>query len=428
MQITRNDISETKVEFTVKAGLEELTHAKQSELKERAKTMKVAGFREGKAPLSVIEKQVDSNELQAKVINHTINDAYNKTIEDEKLRTFAQPEVEVKSFVPYTELEFTATVEIMPTIKLADYKKISKTVKKVAVTEKDVNEVLENLRARSATKTDTDKPAKDGDVVVIDFEGTDKDGQKVAGASGKDYSLSLGSKSFIPGFEEGLVGVKKGDKKELKLAFPKDYHADNLAGTKITFAVTVKNVQTLTKQKLDDAFAASIGPFKTMADLKKDIKTQLTGQKQQEADNIVKDEIVEALVTKTKISLPSILVEDQMKSLEHDFEQNLTYRGITKKEYLKKEGYKDEAEMREKEFTKKAEQRVATGMVLAEVAEKEAVQVSQEDVAERIALYKQQYPQDVAQFDQPDMRREIASRILTEKTVDKLFEIATKSK
>ena len=287
MQITRNDISETKVEFTVKAGLEELTHAKQSELKERAKTMKVAGFREGKAPLSVIEKQVDSNELQAKVINHTINDAYNKTIEDEKLRTFAQPEVEVKSFVPYTELEFTATVEIMPTIKLADYKKISKTVKKAAVTEKDVNEVLENLRARSATKTDTDKSAKDGDIVVIDFEGTDKDGQKVAGASGKDYSLTLGSKSFIPGFEEGLVGVKKGDKKELKLAFPKDYHADNLAGTKITFAVTVKNVQTLTKQKLDDAFAASIGPFKTMADLKKDIKTQLTGQKQQEADNIV---------------------------------------------------------------------------------------------------------------------------------------------
>ena len=133
-------------------------------------------------------------------------------------------------------------------------------------------------------------------------------------------------------------------------------------------------------------------------------------------------------MTKTKISLPSILVEDQMKSLEHDFEQNLTYRGITKKEYLKKEGYKDEAEMREKEFTKKAEQRVATGMVLAEVAEKEAVQVSQEDVAERIALYKQQYPQDVAQFDQPDMRREVASRILTEKTVDRLFEIVTKSK
>lgn len=426
MQITRNDISETKVEFTVKVGLEELTHAKQGELKERAKTMKVTGFREGKAPLGVVEKQIDSNELQAKVINHAINDAYNKIIEDEKLRTFAQPEVEVKAFVPYSELEFTATVEIMPKIKLADYKKFSKSIKKASVTAKDVDEVLENLRSRGATKKDSDKVAKNGDEVVIDFEGTDKDGQKVAGASGKDYSLNLGSKSFIPGFEEGLVGVKKGDKKELKLAFPKDYHAEKLAGTKITFAVTVNKVQTLEKPKLDDAFAASVGPFKTLDDLKKDIKEQLAQQKQQEADNAVKDEIVEELVKKSTFALPDILVEDQMKMLEQDFDQNLTYRGITKKEYLKKEGYKDEAEMRKKEFSKKAEQRVATGMVLAEVAEAEKVTVSPEEVNERIALYKQQYQQNAAQFDQPEMRREVASRLLTEKTVDRLFEIATK--
>lgn len=426
MQITRNDISETKVEFTVKAGLEELTHAKQAELKDRAKTMKVTGFREGKAPLSVVEKQLDSNELQAKVINHAINDAYNKIVEDEKLRTFAQPEVEVKSFVPYSELEFVAVVEVMPKITLADYSKISKTVKKPTVTAKDVDEVLENLRSRGATKKDSDKPAKNGDDVILDFEGKDKDGKKVAGASGKDYTLNLGSKSFIPGFEEGLVGVKKGDKKDLELTFPKDYHAKELAGTKIIFSVTVNNVQSLEKPKLDDAFAASIGPFEKLEEIKKDIKEQLSAQKQQEADNAIKDEIVEELVTKSKFALPEILVEDQIKMLEHDFDQNLTYRGITKKEYLKKEGYKDEAELRKKEFLKKAEQRVATGMVLAEVAEKEQIAVSPEEIDARIAIYKQQYQQNAAQFDQPDMRREVASRVLTEKTVDKLFDIATK--
>ena len=426
MQITRNDISETKVEFTVKVGLEELTHAKHSELKERAKTMKVTGFREGKAPLGVIEKQVDSNELQAKVINHAINDSYNKIIEDDKLRTFAQPEVEVKTFVPYTELEFTATVEIMPKIKLADYTKFSKTPKKAVVTTKDVDEVIQNLLSRAATKKDSDKPAKNGDDVIIDFEGTDKDDEKVAGASGKDYTLNLGSKSFIPGFEEGLVGVKKGDKKELKLSFPKDYHADNLAGTKITFSVTVNNVQLLEKSALNDKFVASISPFKNVADLKKDIKQQLTEQKQQEADNLVKDTVVEELVKKSKLALPSILVEDQIKMLEHDFDQNLTYRGITRKEYMSKKGYKDAAELRKEEFQEKAEQRVSTGMVLSEVAEKEKIAVSPEEVDARIMQYKQQYQQNADQFDQPEMRREVASRVLTEKTVDRLFEIVTK--
>lgn len=426
MQISRNDISETKVEFKVKAGLEELAHAKQSELKERAKTMKVTGFREGKAPLGVIEKRIDSNELQAKVINHVINDSYNKIVEDEKLKTFAQPEVEVKTFVAYTELEFTAVVEIMPAIKLADYTKFSKTPKKAVVTTKDVDEVINNLLTRAALKKDSDKSAKNGDDVIIDFEGTDKNGKKVAGASGNDYTLNLGSKSFIPGFEEGLVGVKKDDKKDLKLSFPKDYHADNLAGTDITFAVTVKNVQTLEKSKLDDAFVSSISPFKSVAELKKDIKQQLGEQKQQEADNAVKDEIVEELVKKSKFALPQILVEDQIKMLEHDFTQNLTYRGITKKEYLKKEGYKDEAQMRKKEFQSKAEQRVSTGMVLSEVAEKEQIAVSPEEVDARVMQYKQQYQQNADQFDQPEMRREIASRILTEKTVERLFEIATK--
>jgi trigger factor len=273
-------------------------------------------------------------------------------------------------------------------------------------------------------KEDSDKPAKNGDDVIIDFEGKDGNGNKVAGASGTDYTLNLGSKSFIPGFEEGLVGVKKGDKKELKLTFPKDYHAKNLAGTDISFAVTVKKVQVSTLPLLDDAFAASVGPFKTLEDLKKDVKAQLLEQKEVEAVNKVKDEIVEELVKKSKFPLPEVLVNDQIAMLEHDFNQNLMYRGITKSEYIKQAGFKDEEEWKAKELKEQAERRVSVGMVLAEVAEKEKLSVDEAELTQRVELYKQQYQQSAAQFDSPEMRREVASRLLTERTVDKLYSLA----
>lgn len=425
MQVQRKDISETKVKLTIQLGLEELVHAKQHELEEQAKTMKVAGFRKGKAPLTVIEKQLDENQLQVSVINHGINDFYGKAVEKEGLRTLEQPNVTIGKFVPYAELEFVAEVSIMPKIKLGDYKKIKKTAPKVSVSAKDVADILDNLGKHSAKKEETTKPAKKGDEVVIDFEGKDKKGELVAGASGTDYSLTLGSNTFIPGFEDGLIGLKAGDKKDLKLTFPKEYHAENLAGTDIVFAVTVKKVQTVTPPTFDDAFAATVGPFKTLDELKKDIKTQLTAQKAQEAQNEVKDEIIEELVKKSTLTLPEVLVNDQIAMLEQDFTQNLTYRGITKAEYLKQQGFKDEAEWQKKELQPQAERRVSVGMVLAEVAEAEGVQVSREELQAQIAQYKQQYQQSADQFDQPEMQREVTSRLLTEKTVTLLYELAT---
>jgi trigger factor len=426
MQVTRNNISETKVKLTISLGSKELEHAKQHELQQQAKSIKVSGFRQGKAPLSVVEKQIDLNQLQVSVINHAINETYAKAIEDEDLRALNQPEVNIGKFVPFTELSYEAEVEIMPKIKIGDYTKIKKQAPKISVSAKEIDDVLQNLLTRSASKKDSAKPAKNGDDVIIDFEGKDKAGASVAGASGSDYTLNLGSNSFIPGFEEGLVGLKKGYKKDLKLKFPKDYHAKNLAGSDITFSVTVKNVQSVELPKLDDAFAASIGPFKTLEDLKKDVKSQLAEQKMTEALNVLKDEIVEELVKKSTLTMPEILVNDQVAMLEHDFNQNLIYRGITLPEYIKQEGFKDTDEWKQKELKPQAERRVSVGMVLAEVAEREKLTVSEAEISDRIAIYKQQYQQQADQFDQPEMRREVASRLLTEKTVDRLVEIATK--
>lgn len=426
MHTTRKDISGTKIELVIKVDSDELASVKQATLTKMKSSVKAPGFRAGKAPLSVIEKQIDPSQLQGDVLQEAVNKHYQAAIEKDSIKVLSNPEVEITKFVPFTELEFKAKVDVMPSVKLGDYKKIKKTVNKVSVTEKEIQEVIDNLLSKSSKKQAVERKAKNGDEVIIDFEGSNEKGEKVAGASGKDYPLVLGSNSFIPGFEEGLVGLKKGDKKDVKLTFPKEYHAKQLAGTKITFAVNVKEVNEVVLPEADDKFAASLGPFETLADLKKDIKTQLTEQKLSEEQNKVKDSIVEELVKKSTFDMPEVLISDQIAMLEHDFNQNLIYRGITLPEYLKQEGYKDADEWKAKDLKPQAERRVSVGIILAEVADKENLKVDETEVAARIAQYKTQYSSQAAEFDNPEMQREVVSRLLTEKTVDRLFKLSTK--
>lgn len=426
MNVKRTNTSETEVKLVISVGSAELESLKKSTVAKLGKKLKVAGFRPGKAPASVIEKQIDDNQLQVEVLQDAIEEYYKEAAIKELLKPLASPQVDVKKFVPFTELEFEAKLEIMPDIKLGDYSKMKKSAPKNTATDKEVMDVVENLRTRVAEKVSVDKKAENGDEVWIDFEGVDVKGTKVAGASGDNYPLNLGSNTFIPGFEDGLVGVNKGDKKDLKLAFPRDYHAANLAGTKITFKVTVKDIKQVVLPKVDDELAAKLGPFKTLDDLKRDIKAQLIEQKTSEAVAKVKDEIVEELVKKSKLALPKILLEDQMASLQDDMKQNLTYRGITLKDYIAQEKFKDEAEWKEKALKPQAERRVSVGMVLAEVAEKEKLTVSEAELNERVSLYKTQYQQQAGDFDTPEMQREVLSRMLTEKTVEFLYQQATK--
>lgn len=425
MNVKRTNKSETEIKLEINLDDKQLNSVKAAAVKKLGGKLKVPGFRPGKAPVAVVEKQLDANQLQVEVLQEAIEKYYREAVVKEDLRPLASPEVDVKKFVPFTELSFEASFETMPEVTLGDYSKIKKTAPKITVTDKEVTEVIDNLRTRVATKASADKEAVNGDEVWIDFDGVDEKGKAVAGASGKDYPLSLGSSTFIPGFEEGLVGVKKGDKKDLKLSFPKDYHAKNLAGTKITFKVTVKDVKEVKLPETNDEFAATVGPFKSLADLKKDIKAQLVEQKEAEASAKVKDEIVEELVKKSKMALPKVLVSDQIASLEQDMKQNLTYRGITLNEYIEQEKFKDEDDWREKALKPQAERRVSVGMVLAEVAEKEKLTVSDTELKERIALYQAQY-QQAGSFNTPEMQREVLSRMLTEKTVDFLYASATK--
>jgi trigger factor len=291
-----------------------------------------------------------------------------------------------------------------------------------------VADVLDRLRQSAATKTAVERPAKLDDEVTIDFVGKDKDGKDVAGATGNDYELKLGSNTFIPGFEGGIIGKKVGDVFDLPLTFPKDYHHKPLAGAKVTFTVTLKSVKELAQPKLDDAFAATVGPFKKLDDLKADITRELTEQKEREAVEKLKDSLVEQLVKGSHVPAPHVLIHDQLESIERDFVQNLMYRGMTLDDYLAQQG-KTAEEWRNTELHEQAERRVQVGLALAELSKIENIEVSKEELEDRLAQMLKQYgnsPDIAKQLDTPEVRRDLANRVLTEKTVERLVELNTK--
>lgn len=428
MKSTINQISDTRIELSIQADAKDLKEYKNTALKQLQPEVSAPGFRKGKVPLNLVEKQVDAKYLESQYLDIALTELYRKALQEHKKQPLSRPEVDLKTSVPYEQLEFTVTVDVVPPIKLPDYTKLSKQKKEVKVSKKDVEEVIDNLRFRIAERQEVDRAAKEGDEISIDFKGTDDKGKPVAGATGTDYPLRLGSNTFIEGFEEKLIGTKKGDEKKFTLTFPKDYAHKPLANKDVTFEVTVKSVKEVKLPEIDDAFASKVGPFKSVDELKKDIEAQLAKQKEQEAEAELRDQIIEDIVSKTKMTLPEALVDENEEAMLNEFKQDLVYRGITFPEYLEQAGL-NEDDYRKKELRPKAEQRVKTGLILSEIADKEDISVSPEELEIRMQLLKGQHQQDAAmqqQLESPDARREIASRMVTEKTLTKLVDYASK--
>ncbi|MBX4199512.1 trigger factor, partial [Candidatus Saccharibacteria bacterium] len=388
--------------------------------------VKVPGFRAGKAPVEMVEKNANQQLLLDEFMDHALNDLLRKAVEGQKLRPVGQPEVTLKKFVPYTELEFEAKLDVLGEVTLPNYKIIKMAKPKVDISAKEVNDVISGLQKRLAERIDVDRPAKLGDEVWIDFAGTDKDGQPVAGADGKDYPLILGSNTFIPGFEDNLIGVKTGESKEFTLTFPKEYGIAALQGKKVTFKTDIKKVQELVEPKVDDEFAKKAGAFTTLKELKDDIKKQVKAEKQLQADRDYENELIKKITDKAKVDIPSALIDNQLVHMEEEEKRNLSYRGITWPEHLAQENVTEE-QHRERHRSD-AETRVKAGLVLSEISEKEKLDVTPEELEVRIQILKGQYqdPQMQAEIDKPENRQDIAARILTEKTIQKLTSYASK--
>ena len=425
MKTTVTHESDTRVKVVVAADHAELAAAEQVALKRLAKTVKVNGFRTGHVPLEIVKKHADPNALAQETLDAALNRAVAEAFLNNNLQVLARPEVEIKKYVPGELLEFTAEADVLPEVKLGDYKKLKAKKAAVNVDKKEIDEVIERIQKGLSEKKEVKRAAKIGDETVIDFVGK-KDGEAFQGGTGKDYPLVLGSNSFIPGFEDALVGLKAGDTKDVKLAFPKDYHAKDLAGQDVVFEVTVKKVNSVKLPALDDKFAAKAGPFTSMEDLRKDIKAEITAQAERRAKDDLKDELVKQLVAKSAVSVPSVLRDDQIRSLEQDLRQNLMYRGRTLEQYFEEKGYADRDAWAKAEANDAADARIKAGLVLAQLSKELKIEATADELAAHINAYKQQYannPKMAKHFDKPEAQREVANRLITEKTIDKLVEL-----
>ena len=416
-------LSDSRVEITVTLDTEDLAPARKKALEKLAKEVKVEGFRKGKVPAEVAAKFIPENDLNAETIDLAVRTTVIEAFRKESKSPLAIPNVNVTKYVPGESAEYTATADILPEIKLGDYKKLGVKKPETKVTTKDVDEVLNNLANSFAEKKVVRRAAKLGDEVVIDFVGK-KDGEAFKGGSAKDFKLTLGSKTFIPGFEEGVVGHEVGDKFELELTFPKDYGVKDLAGAKTVFEILMKQVNEVTKAKIDDEMAKKCGPFESLAALKEDIKKNLQAQNDHRAEESFKDELVKALIKKSTVPAPNIMVDDQVRAIRDDISRNASAQGMKLEEFIEANG--ETMENWEKEARKAAEMRVKGSLALQTLAVKEKIVVSDEEVAAKIAELKDVYkksPEAMKSLKDPNVKMDIKNRLTIEKTLDYLVKV-----
>lgn len=417
MKAVCKKLSDTKIELTVSLDKDDLNKAEAVALEQLSKEIKVEGFRKGKVPAEIAKKFIPENELNAKTIDIAIRNTIMDAFEQTKQSPLAMPEISVKKYVPNDMSEYTATADVLPEIKLGNYKnlKVKKPASKVA--QKDIDEVLKNISEAYAEKKVVKRKAAEKDEVIIDFVGK-KDGVAFNGGSAKDYHLTLGSHSFIPGFEEGIVGHESGDKFNLNLTFPKDYGVKDLAGAKTVFEVLLKQVNEVAPAELNDELAQKC-QLESLDALKKDIEKNLKLQDEHRINEKYKDDLIRAIIESSKITAPEILIKDQLNMIKEDIANNAASQGLSFDNYLSQVG-QTEADW-EKEAKKVAEDRVKSSLALQVIARDEKITVEDELVEAKIAELKDVYKKSeeaLKSLKDPRVKADIKNRMIIEKTID----------
>lgn len=422
MKITTKKLSDTKVELKVVLDAADLKKAKSAAVQQLAAETKIQGFRKGKAPASMVEKQLNPNAVAEQTIDIAIRSTLPQAFAEKKLPVIATEKINVTKYVPEESATYETIAEILPDVKLGDFKKLKAKMAKTEPSAKDVQEIVDNILNAYAEKKVAKKPAALGDEVIIDFVGK-KDGEAFPGGSAKDHHLGLGSGQFIPGFEDGIVGHSAGDKFDLELTFPKDYPEKSLAGQKTIFEVLVKQVNEVIRPKADDELAKKCGNFKTMAELKADIKKNLEAQNRHQAVERYRDDLVKELVQKSKVSAPEILVQDQLRFIKEDVVRNAASQGLSFEDYLKRAGQTPEEW--EKFARGLAEDRVKASLVLQILAREQNITATDAEVEAKIAELRDLYQKSKEALDnlkKPEVQRDIKNRLIIDKTLDFLVE------
>ncbi len=367
------NIHEIKIEIKGDEWAKKLDDA----FKKEVKKVKIDGFRQGKAPRNIYEKKYGKASLVVTAVDDSMNEAYQEALKKFNDMPIVQPTVEIeKADTDGVIYKFTFTTK--PEVKINKYTDLGVKKDVVKVTKKDVDNEIENLKKQYADLQVKDGAIEKGDTAIIDFEGF-MDGKAFEGGKAENYSLEIGSNSFIPGFEDALIGLKSGDEKDIDLTFPKDYHAEDLKGKPVTFKVKVHEVKTKVYPELDEEFFKDLGldDVKTKEDLEKTIKKAMTDQKEYEAENKYVDELFDALLKETKVEIPHELVHEEIDRMVKDYEERLKMQGLTLEQFYKFTNSNEDA--LKDQMHEEAEKRVKLRFAIDEIINLEKIDATDEE-------------------------------------------------
>ena len=376
-------------EIEIKVEGKEWEEALDKAFKEANKKAKIDGFRPGHAPKEVFIKKYGEQALYMDAAEAVVDGAYEKMLKENEKDLedlVARPDVQVKE-INSEGVTFNFVLTMRPEVKLGDYKKINVKREKAKVTAEEIEDTIENIRHRYAEDVLKDGEIKDGDVAVIDFEGF-VDGVAFEGGKGENYSLKIGSGTFIPGFEEQLIGLKSGDEKDVEVTFPEDYHAEDLKGKKATFKVKVHEVKEVKVPELDKDFFEDLGMegVDTKEKLEAKISESILTNKESELENKYIDELLEAAAKDTEVDIPEVMIDDELERMIREYDSHLRSQGITLEQFYKFTNSDEEA--LKSQMRPEAARRVKHRLMLEEIAKQEKIEISDEEAnkeAERLA-------------------------------------------
>ncbi len=371
-------IEKNEVALEIEVPSDRVSEALNQAYRRIVKQVSIPGFRKGRVPRPVLEAYFGKEILYEEVIGELLPAAYEEAVKENGLDPVAEPQIEIVQLEDGKPFVFKARVTVKPEVILGQVEGIEVTVPPVKVTDEDVDRRLEAMRERYARLVEvaSDDSALQGDVLTIDFEGF-IDGEPFPGGKGEGYSLELGSRTFIPGFEEQLIGVKAGEEKEIKVQFPEDYHSQELAGKEAVFKVRVHEIKRRELSPLNDEFAQEISEFETLEELREDIRKNLTMIAEERNRQLIRDQVVAKAVESAEVDIPSVMKEQQAESMLEVFRERLAQQGMSLEDYVSVTGMSVEAI--KEEYAEQAEKSIKMNLVLEKIAEEKGLIPTEED-------------------------------------------------
>jgi len=392
MSVKVEKLENSMAKLTIEVPAEELEKALQRAYNKNKNKLSIPGFRKGKAPRNIVEKMYGPEIFYEDAANDLIETEYEKAYDECGEDIVSSPEIEVVDIEKGKPFVFTATVALKPEIKLGKYKGVKIDKIETEVTDEEVDAAIEKERENSARSISVDRPVKEKDETMIDFEGF-VDGVAFEGGKGENYPLTIGSGAFIPGFEDQLIGAKKGEEVEVKVTFPEDYHAEELKGKEAVFKCTVKEIKEKELPELDDEFASEVSEYETFAEYKEATKKNLADKKAEDAKDKKESAVIEAIVNASEIEIPGPMLETEKRQIVQDFAQRLQMQGLSMQQYAQFTGVT--ADKMLEQVTPQAEQRIKSRLVIENIVKAEKIEVTDEEYEKELERLSESYQMEI---------------------------------